>query len=147
MTVIAWDGKTMAADKQGELYCTKVLRTKIRRIGVSVVGCSGDGHVGEAICKWIELGAGNDSFPKTTTDSKTNVLLASPNGLFLYCESSPHPIRIDNKFFAIGAGCDAAMAAMHLGCNAKTAVEVACEICVGCGNGVDVLETDWVGLL
>lgn len=138
MTVVAWDGTTMAADRQGEFFCTKTFRTKIRRIGSVIVGCAGEARASEAVCKWLEAGSAVDTFPKIAEADKANLLIAGPDGLFLY-ENSPHPMRLENKFFAIGSGGDAAMAAMHLGFDAKRAVEVACEVSTGCGGGVDVL--------
>lgn len=138
MTVIAWDGKAMASDRQGEFYCSKTYRTKIRRIGADIAGCAGEARASEAVCKWLESGGGVDDFPRIAEADKANVLLAGPGGLFLY-ENSPHAMRLENPFFAIGSGGDAAMAAMHLGCDAKRAVEVACEVATGCGGGVDVL--------
>lgn len=139
MTVIAWDGKTMAADRQGELCCTKTLRTKIRRIGPDLVGCAGHATTSEAVCHWLEAGANHCEFPKPNGDERCDVLVAGPSGLRLY-QNSPHAMRLENKFFAIGCGGDAAMAAMYLGFDAATAVSVACEVCTGCGGGLDTLE-------
>ena len=138
MTVVAFDGNSMAADRQGEFFCTKTDRTKIRRIGSIMVGCAGEARASEAVCKWLESGADVEMFPKIAESDKANVLVAGPNGLFLY-ENSPHPMQLENKFFAIGSGGDAAMAAMHLGCDAERAVEVACAVATSCGGGVDVL--------
>ena len=138
MTVVAWDGKSMAADRQGEFFCTKTQRTKIRRIGANIAGCAGEARASEAVCKWLESGGDLDAFPKIAESDKANVLLAGPDGLFLY-ENSPHAMRLENHFFAIGSGGDAAMAAMHLGCDAQRAIEVACEVATGCGGGMDVL--------
>lgn len=141
MTVIAWDGKRMAADRQGEFYCTKAFRTKVRRIGDSLVGCSGEARSSEAVCKWIEDGADPDKFPKIAEADKASVLVAKHGSLLLY-ENSPHPLLLENKFFAMGSGGDAAMATMFLGHDARRAVEVACEVCTGCGGGIDTLELD-----
>ena len=140
MTVVAWDGTSMAADRQGEFFCTKIHRTKIRRIGALIVGCSGEARSSEAVCQWLVAGGDVDRFPKVDEENKATVLVACHDGLFMY-DNSPHPIRLENKFFAIGSGGDAAMAAMYLGCDAARAVEVACEVCTGCGGGVDVLAS------
>jgi hypothetical protein len=40
----------------------------------------------------------------------------------------------------MGAGRDAAMGAMRMGADAKRAVEIANELCVGSGLGVDTLR-------
>lgn len=141
MTVIAFDGHAMAADRQGELFCTKTFRTKIRRLGDLLVGCAGEVRSAEAIYQWLAGGAIVADFPKLAESDKACVLVAGPNGLHLY-ENSPHPMPLENKFFAIGSGGDAAMAAMALGFDARRAVEIACEVCTGCGGGVDVLEVE-----
>jgi ATP-dependent protease HslVU (ClpYQ) peptidase subunit len=49
---------------------------------------------------------------------------------------------VEDPFIAFGAGRDYAMAAMHLGCDAHRAVEVACVFDTGCGMGIDTLELD-----
>jgi hypothetical protein len=41
---------------------------------------------------------------------------------------------------AFGSGRDYAEAAMFLGCDAKRAVEVACQFQTDCGNGIDTLR-------
>lgn len=62
MTVIAWDGKTLAADKRvgyGNMHRTT---TKIRRVGDALVGCSGSGslavaamHLGKSAREAVEI--------------------------------------------------------------------------------------------
>ena len=139
MTVIAFDGQAMAADRQGELFCTKTFRTKIMRIGALLVGCAGEARASESVCQWLASGADPEKFPKIAEADKANVLVAGPKGLFLY-ENSPVPMRLENKFFALGSGGDAAMATMALGFDARRAVEIACEVCTGCGGGIDTLS-------
>ena len=139
MTVIAFDGQAMAADRQGELFCTKTFRTKIRRIGSLLVGCAGEARASEAVCQWLVSGADSARFPNIAEADKANVLVAGPDGLFVY-ENSPFPMRLENKFFALGSGGDAAMATMALGFDARRAVEIACEVCTGCGGGIDTLR-------
>ena len=139
MTVIAWDGVSMAADRIGEFFCTRTVRTKIRRIGDTLVGCAGEARASEAVCAWLESGADPEKFPKIAEQDKANLLVAGPRGLYLY-ENSPFPMRLENSFFAIGSGGEVAMTVMHLGMDARRAVEVACELAVGCGGGVDELK-------
>lgn len=138
MTVVAWDGVSMAADRWGEYYTTKTRRTKIKRVGPNLVGCAGAVYASEQVLKWFEAGADPERYPKIPETDAISVLVTGPDGLRLY-EKGPHPMWLENKFFAIGSGGDAAMAAMYLGCPARRAVEVACEVATSCGGGVDVL--------
>ena len=136
MTVIAFDGKTMAADRQGEYYATKANRKKISRIDAMLVGGAGETRATLAIIEWLKAGGIVSDFPKLNTDDRPSVLAARRGEILLY-DNGPYPTRLANEFFAIGSGCDAAMAAMFLGFDAVRAVEVACEICTGCGGGID----------
>jgi len=141
MTVVAWDGVSMAADRQGEIYTTKTERTKIRRVGALIAGCAGTVRASEAMFQWFKDGARIGEFPKLVDHDAGLMLVAGVGQLFLY-EGTPYPMYLENKFFAIGSGGDAAMAAIHLGSDAKHAVEVACAISTGCGGGVDVLTLE-----
>jgi ATP-dependent protease HslVU (ClpYQ) peptidase subunit len=60
----------------------------------------------------------------------------------LQYESTPHPLVIQDKHWAIGSGRDFAIMAMHLGKTAAESVELASLFCNDCGNGVDTLELE-----
>lgn len=143
MTVIAWDGKTLAADKQGGNEWTKYgTTTKIRRIRGHLVGCAGTSSLARAMLAWFEAGAVEADFPEaqSDTDKACTVLVITPDGRCTVYQSTPQPIEYENSYYAIGSGQDAAAAVMELGHDARTAVEIASRVCVGCGNGIDTLE-------
>lgn len=141
MSVIAWDGRTLAADKRvslGTLICTT---TKISRVGDALCAYAGDAAGGEEVLAWFCNGAKPSDFPATQRDRENwSGLLVIRNGQILKYEHSPYPVRLEDKFFAIGSGRDFALAAMHLGHDARTAVEVAIALDSGCGNGIDTME-------
>lgn len=139
MTVIAFDGKTMAADKQGESGYIKTVRTKIRRLNGCLIGGAGTRHVVESVIAWLIAGAKPEQFPEPATKGEADILMVKPDGSIYLIQSGPHFTQLENRFFAIGCGADAAMAAMHLGYDAKHAVEVACIVNTGCGGGIDSL--------
>ena len=145
MTVIAWDGKTLAADQQGEMQWIKTSRTKVHLLsGAShlagcLVGGAGERWLVESMLVWLEGGADPEKYPQGMKDELATVLLIKPNGEAHLYMKGPHTSPIGNKFIAIGSGGEAAMAAMHLGCDARKAVEVAMAICTGCGGGIDTL--------
>lgn len=143
MTVVAWDGKTLAADKRATDGCANSTTTKIKRLpDGSLIGSCGDTSACREVCAWFERGADPSEFPATQRVSATAawLLVIRPDGAVDYFQTSPYPGRFEDKFFAIGSGRDFALAAMHLGKDARTAVEVACALTVSCGNGVDALE-------
>lgn len=130
----------MAADRQGEVYSAKTERTKIKRLpDGSLFGAAGEIRASEALYHWLVAGAVPVDFPKLNPDDKPTALWARHDGLFLIDWGTTHPTSLENKFFALGSGMDAAIAAMFLGHDARQAVEVACEVCTGCGGGIDEL--------
>lgn len=147
MSVIAWDGATLAADKRaclGSLIRTtrKISRVKNNDIGEALVGYAGDADAGEEILAWFASGYNPDKFPSSqrNPDGWSGLLVVWPTRHIWKFERTPYPIRFPPQHFAIGSGRDFALAAMHLGCDAVKAVKIACELDSGCGNGVDTLE-------
>lgn len=141
MTTIAWDGKMMAGDKRTSFGGLHVTTTKVHRIrGALVAGCGNSAPIAEMI-QWYADGADPAKLPpnQRDEDKAVNLLVASPEGLFLYADSAT-PFKIESPFAAIGSGRDFAIAAMHLGCDARRAVEIASIYETGTGNGVDALE-------
>lgn len=142
MTCIAWDGKTLAADKRSCLGSMINVVTKIYRVGSVLVGGAGDACLIAQMVEWVRAGRVIADFPEIQRDKddwQPCLVIESDGSISLY-ERSPHPIRYENKCVAIGSGREYARAAMHLGCSAPHAVLVACELDPGCGNGVDTLE-------
>lgn len=141
MTVICWDGKTLAGDKRCTVAGQILTATKIFRVNGELVGLSGDAaHCAEAL-NWIRAGCEPSKYPAELRDRDklVNALLIKRNGEVWRFEDSPHPYQVFGKFHAIGGGSDFALAAMYLGKCAAEAVEVASALNSGCGNGVDTL--------
>ena len=142
MTCIAWDGKTLAADKRAIYGGTITTLTKIRRIGDLMVGGSGESSFIGAMVEWVKNGRVPADFPKSQADKDDwqPVLVIEADGTPSLYERTQYPIRHEQRCIAIGSGREYAMAAMHLGKTAREAVEVAIELDCGCGNGIDTLE-------
>lgn len=141
MTVIAWDGKTLAADKRasyGGMICTV---TKIQKINGLLVGGSGDMCHVLSLIEWVRGGRNIDKFPKHQEDKDdfTGFLVVELDGTTSIYERTPYPIKYEQDHVAIGSGREYARAALHLGCNAQEAVCVAIKLDSGCGNGIDAL--------
>lgn len=138
MTVIAWDGKTLAADKRAtgsHVYTV----SKLFRSGEYIVGCSGEADQVGAFRAWFDDGRDPATYPKND-DRKLFMLAVHVSGRIERYETTAWPITVESRFCAMGSGQPYAMAAMHLGCDAMRAVLVACEFDEGCGNGVDTLR-------
>ena len=141
MTVVAWDGRTLAADKRacnGTLIHTT---TKIFRVGGALAAYSGPAAAGEELLAWFRDGAVPAELPESQRDDERGgkLLVIDATGIRVY-EGTPYPLRFEGPHFAIGCGRDFAMAAMYLGKTAAEAVAVACALDSGCGNGIDTLE-------
>lgn len=145
MTVIVWDGKSLAADRRS--CCGQLIRakTKIWSVetprGVALVGYSGEADAGEAVLSWFKAGMSPDGFPSSQRDKDqwSPLIAVWGNGEIWRFERTPHPIVFPSQHYAIGSGRDFALAALYCGKSVREAVEVASHFDSGCGNGVDVL--------
>ena len=142
MTVVAWDGKTLAADRRSVVSGTIRTTTKISRHPkkqelMAVTGCL---PAGLEMQNWYISGHGPDAFPASCrqADNFARLIVVGQDGVFCF-EGSPIPIKFDDQHVAFGSGTDFAMAAMHMGADARQAVEVACALSSECGNGIDAL--------
>jgi hypothetical protein len=148
MTIIAWDGKTLAADK---LACGSFKHnvTKITRESVFyeyrrtvLVGAAGPLDAASDLISWFIKDRTIDKFPQMQRSENdwASLLVIMDNGWIHRYDRSPISIKIPPQRYAMGSGCDFAMAAMYLGKTAEEAVKVACELDPSCGGGVDTLS-------
>lgn len=141
MTTIAWDGETLAADKQSTSHGMPRTVTKIHRIRGELFALSGGGVHCRALLKWFEGSRNPSEWPKAPDDEDCgNIVQVTKEGLFVWSGSGfPHAEPLEDKFLAFGSGRDFAMTAMHLGRSAKEAVEIASIYDISTGMGVDTL--------
>lgn len=144
MTVIAFDGKTVAADKRCSFPGKNVGVTKIFRVSVDeVLVIYGSGHSSTFAREWIAKGKPDIDFTPRGDDVKPSFAVIHRNGVVSRYEGSRFPLVTDAQSqYTEGSGRDYAAAAMLLGCDARKAVAVACELCQDCGNGIDVISFD-----
>jgi ATP-dependent protease HslVU (ClpYQ) peptidase subunit len=143
MTCIAWDGKTLAADKRATGGGMASTVTKIHRLPDGLVAFSGGGAHASELLNWFFGSRNPDTFPRRDDeDGAGTLMITADRKVFMYASNNPFPERVEDPFFARGSGRDYAMAAMHLGCDARRAVEVACAFDVYCGNGIDAMELE-----
>jgi len=144
VTVIAWDGRTVAADKRALCGGLHYTTTKLRRVQIGdhipeVLAWTGDQDAGELMAVWYAAGADVSKWPECQKDKDTwcRLLVFDRYGARMY-ERLPVAVKIEDAFSAWGSGRDFALAAMHLGKTASEGVAIACLFEIGCGNGIDV---------
>lgn len=146
MTVLVWDGKTLAADKQVTTNGKRLKVTKIFKVNGNLVGFTGDyANVCEML-KWIEEGMLEDTFPFAPGDNSSSglsTLVITPKKDILVYQDSPFPMLFsENEYYCDGCGEGIAYGALLSGKTAKEAVEIVCQIDIGCGMGIDTLTLD-----
>lgn len=142
MTVVVWDGKTLAADKRANNQGTVSVVTKIKKIrGCLVASCDSISSAG-ALFNWFEKGGDPENYPKYQDDKDkwAPLLVITPEKRILRYEETPYPYEIEQLFYAMGSGRDFALGALEMGATSRQAVLVASRWDCGCGNGVDELE-------
>lgn len=141
MTVVAWDGKSMAADRRAERMNLFSERKKLFEANGVVYGYSGDLASCLEAEKFFVYGLAPEDlridyhkgFSFLLYRRKAQTLHSAFNSLVLVEE----PV---DRFTAIGIGDEFAMGVMAAGFCAETAVSLCNKHIVGCGNGVDVIQ-------
>ena len=140
MTTVAWDGHTLAADRQmgGWMNVSKIFKLKDGR---HIAGC---GPTFDAICEIVRwMGAGSDPSkkPDIPTDDAPDLLIVDAKGAVTWV-TWPYTtgMKISEQFIAIGSGREYALGAMATGANARRAIEVACRFDKQAGQGIDAVR-------
>lgn len=139
MTTIIADRRGMAADRQTTHGDQKAFGVKIFRVRETIIGMAGDAPLCEQYLEWVEGG----EKPDVDEDAEIDVLILTRNSLY-FCSGNFTRMKIDDPFYAIGTGSQAALAAMHMGANPVQAVEIACKI--DPSSGIDSKGVDYIKL-
>lgn len=152
MSVVAWDGEMLAADKQATTGDSAVTVTKLFEVFTGggpdqpltkyVVAFTGHAAQMIPLLHWFASGANPDAWPKfQSEDDWTRMLVLHPGTrqVQMY-ERWPHPVVIEDVPCAWGSGRDVALGAMLAGADAREAVEITAAVNVYCGRGVDVFD-------
>lgn len=145
MSIIVWDGKTLAADKQATHSDLKRRVTKIRRIRGHLVGVSGDWDRAQELLQWFEQGADVEKIPsfQKTADDYVGMLVITPDRRVLKYERTHVPMEYSEEdCYCMGSGRDYAYGALFMGANAESAVRAAITFASSCGMGVDTLTLE-----
>ena len=145
MSVVAWDGKTLAADKLGLYGCVTSATTKLfYSNNGGAVAFVGTLENGLALVDWYMRGSNKDEWPDSQKDDNnwSVLIVAEPGVAVHFYERLPFPQKVEDRFCAWGSGKEFAIGAMAMGADAKTAVEVAIAHCDSCGIGVTSIEVN-----
>ena len=140
MTTIAFDGNTIAADKQMNFCDTPVATSKLVKMtynGKRAVA-AGSGEVVQytPIIEWLK----NKRKAQPVLDATANfgVIVVTEDKVAYVYASALTPVAIKGRPWAIGTGADYALGAMAFGATAEQAVQIASELDVNTGLGIDV---------
>lgn len=156
MTIIVWDGRVLAADKQSTSVGQKRSVTKMFRTpDGGLVATSGDWDRAQEIIAWAKNGYKPEDCPAFQKESNDFVgaLRISPEGRCYKYERSPYPMDFTSEvtlhgIYAMGSGRDYAYGAYGAGCRAPIAmVEIASRNCDSCGMGFDWATIDGSGTI
>lgn len=142
MSVVAWDGTTIAADRQATCsdmrrQTVKLVRGADRRI---VFSWTGTESLGRMLMAWYEAGRDTAKWPAAQATNDWTRLIVARKGYVEEFEQQPTPTIHRKPFAAWGSGRDFAMGAMAMGASARHAVVIASRYNVACGMGVTVMR-------
>lgn len=138
MSVVIFDGKTMAADRIVITGNLQIRGSKIRKLpNGDVVAWVGAAISGLAMAAWWQAGADPATFPAEQKGNDWCRFIVFSKGKLFHFENSPVRIPEINRRIAWGAGKDFAMGALEAGASAVQAVKIASKLCIECGMGVE----------
>jgi 20S proteasome alpha/beta subunit len=142
MSIVAWDGKTVAADKRACIADAAMTTTKIWKMDDGlIVATTGDLSFGIAMLQWFNNGEEEKDWPPfQSTDDWARLIIFDPLTRPYCYERQPVRQVVEDPFMAWGCGREFALGAMAMGATAREAVEVACRFNVYCGNGIDAFD-------
>jgi hypothetical protein len=141
MTTIAWSAQhgQLAGDRLGNSGGVPIELGKIWEIEGELVGIAGVYEDAMAFLQWLRNGEEPGSKPEL--DESFKALVIRDSKCYRY-EHKLFPFQILEPYHATGSGRDFALASMHLGKNAREAVEIAALFDLETGKGVDCLEVE-----
>ena len=139
MSVIVWDGKTLATDRaalSGSIH-HRVVKAWSHEVAI-LTGTGSVKRIHEMV-EWYKKGV-DTPFPEgQNTSNWCHFIVVDEHGLKRY-EQSPIPIEHGFNACAFGSGQDLAYGALAMGADAQRAVEIANLYSRNCGHGVDVFH-------
>lgn len=145
MTCVAWDGKTLAADRRiTSNGAVNTEMTKVhRREDGALIGMAGEMCTSSEFIRWFMANDSEVPMPelkaKVSPEECSAAIIVDPDGeVRAYDRDGWHVV--ESKHYAIGSGGLLARMAMRCGKSAARAVELASEFDIYSGGGVDVVH-------
>ena len=147
MTVIAWDGKTLATDRMANDGSQKWESSKAwysKRYKEDECIITGTGLLAHIIQMkaWYIQGGDVDSFRDLPCNrvaySTSQLIVVRREGLYVF--EGHHPVLRKEEFCAFGDGKEIAMGALAMGATAKQAVLICNDFSLHCGKGVELFS-------
>lgn len=124
MTTIAWDGRTLASDSMTTGTFVMHNHVKILNVNGDLIGFAGGVQCGEAFFNWYKSGCPTEK-PDLEDDFEGVVIR---KGKCYFLAKTLVMVEVKTKKYALGAGAQFAMAALHCGKTAVEAVKVAIRL-------------------
>jgi hypothetical protein len=141
MTVIATDGRTMAADGRfvSNALIVETRAVKLHRRQGRIFGFGGNQAQAEIFLEWLDGGAPADKRPSLS--EQFGAIEINENGVWIW-ESTCIRLRHSSPYATLGTGSEIALAALYLGKTPREAVELACTLDVWCGGEITEMSLD-----
>lgn len=138
MSVIAWDGTRVAADRGALSGDVRSTCPKIELIDGRVFGGTGGAEAYLLVRNWYLDGADPAKWPEIQkTDDWSRLLIFEKGGVTEY-ERWPVAQKVEDPYFAWGSGREVALGVLYVGGSVEQAVEAACYHLSGCSRGFSV---------
>ena len=133
MTVVVWDGKTLATDRQANDGSMKWEAEKAWYVGTDHI-VSGIGVLGSILKMRDWFVSGADPATLNVQPNSAELIVVSSEGLSVI-SSNGTSVELSAPM-AFGEGREYALGAMAMGATAQEAVQIANEYSLHCGKGV-----------
>lgn len=140
MTIVACDFKSMCADSLCIDNGARSIAQKIFVTKRGVIGIAGDLVAGRKFVSWYC--DRRRPRPSQDTDGDFEALVYH-KGELMWWNQQFAPVPVQDPYWAIGSGRDAALGALSVGAPIERAVEAACKVIVSCG--LPVVKVDLQG--
>ena len=138
MTVVVWDGISIACDSRMTGGYIKDDTQKIFKLGNRHIGVAGTYSAALLAIQWMKDKTKDKPKLETQDDNEFEAIEIRDGKCYYYDENLiESPVSAP---YAIGSGCQFAMAAMWLGHDAKTAVNTAKKFDESCGGKTKVVK-------
>ena len=145
MTVVVWDGKTLATDRMAndgshKWESSKAWYASINQKPVIISGVGLLQHI-VFLREWLKKGGKVEDYPRhiLSQHHSPQLVLVKSDGLWVY-EGVPVPVSRGFEPCAFGEGKDFAYGALAMGADAEKAVTIANEYSLQCGKGVELFN-------